>query len=69
MNYLKLFRTYFYDLFVILSLFFAVPFILAGNIGYLWAFVTLSFSMGLRLVAKISRNMERLTNATVGSEE
>ena len=67
MNYLNLIRKYFYDAFVIISLVFAVPFILAGNIGYLWAFITLSFSLGLRQVAKISRNVERLTNYSLGS--
>lgn len=66
MNIIALARQYAYDAFVLLSLVFAVPFMLAGDLGYLWAFLTLSLSLGLRKVAQIGRDVRLMRENVVG---
>lgn len=66
MNILSLIRQYIYEAFVVLSLLFAVPFMLAGDLGYLWAFLTLSLSLGLRKVAHIGRDVRLMRESITG---
>lgn len=67
MNALDLIRSNLYNAIVIIALFFAVPFFLAGDIGYLWAFMTMSFALGLRKLAQIGTDI-RIMRESVSQE-